>query len=155
MPGALGWKVVLTPDVPKIACASIPQAFSDLLASVPSIPSSHRTANDFDWAVHPGGATILSGAEKEMKITPNHMRASYDTYINHGNSSSATIFSVLSRLRAKDMDQMAPEGGPRDYVMACAFGPGVSAEMCAFKRVMNSSRDPNFFTPPLDEPELD
>lgn len=147
--------MVLTPDVPKVACAAVPEAFSDILASVPSIPRSLKNAEDFDWALHPGGATILTGTEKEMGITPYHLRASYDTYMKHGNSSSATIFSVLNRLRAKDMDAIAPSGGPREFVMACAFGPGVSVEMCALRRSQNSQRVADCLTPPLDDPDLD
>lgn len=84
--------------------------------------------------MHPGGATILSGAEKALNISSYHMRASYDTYINHGNSSSATIFSVMDRLRSKEMDDLAPGGRMRDYVVGCAFGPGISVEMCMLKR---------------------
>jgi type III polyketide synthase len=69
-----------------------------------------------------------------MGITPEHMRASYDTYINHGNSSSATIISVMDRLRQKDMDAIAPGGKVRDFVVGCAFGPGIAIEMCMLKR---------------------
>lgn len=82
----------------------------------------------------------MSGVERAMGITPEHMRASYDTYINHGNSSSATIFSVMDRLRSKDMDALAPPGrngmagGPKDFVVGCAFGPGIAIEMCMLKR---------------------
>lgn len=62
------------------------------------------------------------------------MRASYDTYINHGNSSSATIISVMDRLRQKDMDKIAPNGKAKDFVVGCAFGPGIAVEMCMLKR---------------------
>lgn len=84
--------------------------------------------------MHPGGATILTGAEKAMGISPEHMRASYDTYIRHGNSSSATIFSVMNRLRSPEMDGMAPGGRVKDFVVGCAFGPGITVEMCMLKR---------------------
>ncbi|KAM5375691.1 hypothetical protein ACJZ2D_005874 [Fusarium nematophilum] len=132
----VGWKVVLTPRVPKLTGASIAPAFKDLKASLPNLPPDYQTAADFDWAMHPGGATILSGAEQAMDISAEHMRASYDTYINHGNSSSATIFSVMNRLRSKDMDALAPGGRVREYVVGCAFGPGISVEMCMLKRNM-------------------
>lgn len=69
-----------------------------------------------------------------MTITPEHMRASYDTYINHGNSSSATIFSVMDRMRDKDMDELAPDGKVKEFVVACAFGPGIAVEMGILKR---------------------
>ncbi len=101
--------------------------------------------------MHPGGATILTGAEKTMAITPEHMRASYDTYMNHGNSSSATIFSVLDRLRHKDMDAYAPGGRVRDYVVGCAFGPGITVEMCMLRR--NLAVDTGVLTPPETESE--
>lgn len=68
------------------------------------------------------------------------MRASYDTYIKHGNSSSATIFSVMDRLRQKDMDEIAPDGKVKDFVVGCAFGPGIAIEMCMMKRNLSHVR---------------
>ncbi|OBT66932.1 hypothetical protein VE03_04152 [Pseudogymnoascus sp. 23342-1-I1] len=130
----LGWKVVLSPRVPKIAERAVEPIFQDLLLSVPGLPPTYSTPDSFDWAMHPGGATILSGVEKAMGITPEHMRASYDIYINHGNSSAATIISVMDRLRHKDMDACAPDGKAKDYVVGCAFGPGMAVEMCMLKR---------------------
>jgi type III polyketide synthase len=90
-----------------------------------------------------------------MTITPEHMRASYDTYIKHGNSSSATIFSVMDRLRHKDMDEMAPGGKIKDFVVGCAFGPGIAIEMCILKRNLNHVRRTLVIsgeaTPPMTE----
>lgn len=126
-----GWKVVLTPRVPKIAQAALQPAFDDLMSSV-QLPPMWQGAKpaEFDWAMHPGGATILTSAERTLNLMPEHMRASYDVYMNHGNSSSATIFSVLDKMRSKDMDAYTPGGrGPQEYVVGCAFGPGVAVEM--------------------------
>jgi type III polyketide synthase len=136
-----GWKVVLSPRVPTLAAGVVHPTFTDLLASLPNLPKNYKEAADFDWALHPGGATILSGVERAMKITPEHMRASYDTYINHGNSSSATIISVMNRLRMKDMDALAPggEGKVKEFVIGCAFGPGITIEMCMMKRNLGHS----------------
>ncbi|RNJ56213.1 t3pks protein [Verticillium nonalfalfae] len=145
--------VVLSPRVPTLASSVMAPTFADLLASVPSLPAAYRKADDFDWAMHPGGATILTGAEKAMGITSEHMRASYDTYINHGNSSSATIFSVLDRLRSKDMDALAPGGRVRDFVVGCAFGPGITAEMCMLKRNRGVQGVTGLLTPPETESE--
>lgn len=125
--------------------------FADLLASVPELPPQYQKPEDFDWAMHPGGATILTGAERAMHITPEHMRASYDTYMQHGNSSSATIFSVLDRLRDKDMDAIAPGGQPKEYIIGCAFGPGIAVESCVLKR--NMGRHTGLETPPESESE--
>lgn len=106
--------------------------------------------------MHPGGATILTGAERAMGISPEHMRASYDTYIRHGNSSSATIFSVMNRLRDADMDGMAPGGRVKEFVVGCAFGPGITVEMCMLKRNLGFGRRPGISglqTPPETESE--
>jgi type III polyketide synthase len=120
-----------------LAAAVVAPTFNDLVASLPSLPSSYQSADSFDWALHPGGATILSGVENAMGISPEHIRASYDTYINQGNSSSATIISVMDRLRKKDMDDLAPGGKVKDFVVGCAFGPGIAVEMCILKRNLN------------------
>ncbi|KAK0707434.1 thiolase-like protein [Lasiosphaeris hirsuta] len=150
----VGWKVVLTPRVPKLTQAVLEPAYTALMSNLPSLPAGYRLPADFDWAMHPGGATILTGAEKAMAITPEHMRASYDTYINHGNSSSATVFSVLDRLRSKEMDALAPAGRVRDYIVGCAFGPGITVEMCMLKRNLAvASRISGLQTPPETESE--
>ncbi|PVH67705.1 thiolase-like protein [Cadophora sp. DSE1049] len=80
------------------------------------------------------------GVERAMSISAEHMRASYDTYINHGDSSSATIISVMGRLRQKDMDELPPGGRVKDFVVGCAFGPGIAIEMCMLKRNLNHVR---------------
>lgn len=131
---------MLSPRVPKLAAAVVEPTFNDLMSTLPNLPPNYKNAPDFDWALHPGGATILSGVERAMGITPEHMRASYDTYMNHGNSSSATIISVMDRLRQRDMDELAPGGKVKDFIVGCAFGPGIAIEMCMLKRNMSHVR---------------
>jgi len=150
----LGWKVVLTPNVPKLAMQTMASSFAKLVGNSPQLPPNYVKPADFDWAMHPGGATILTGAEKAMAISSEHMRASYDVYMNHGNSSSATIFSVLDRLRQKDMDAVAPEGRVRDFIVGCAFGPGITVETCMLKRHKRSlARTSDIPTPPDTDSE--
>ncbi|KAI0004368.1 thiolase-like protein [Xylariaceae sp. FL0662B] len=146
----VGWKVVLSARVPKLAAEALAPSFDELVNGVPDLPAEYREAVDFDWAMHPGGLTILTGAERAMGISAEHMRASYDRYMNHGNSSSATIFSVMDRLRSKDMDALAPGGRVRDYVVGCAFGPGIAVEMCMLKRNMGAR---GIQTPPETDSE--
>ncbi|KAI9876001.1 MAG: hypothetical protein M1830_007576 [Pleopsidium flavum] len=122
-----GWKVVLTPKVPELAASSVPPIFEKLVRSVPELAKRNNTSpSNFDWALHPGGSTIITGVEEVMDLTPEFFRASYDIYINHGNSSSATIFSVMNRLREM--------GEGKEYVVGCAFGPGISVEMAMLRR---------------------
>ncbi|KAH8903440.1 chalcone and stilbene synthase domain-containing protein [Coniochaeta sp. PMI_546] len=148
-----GWKVVLSPRVPKLAQNVVLPTYETLIRDLPPLPESYAKPADFDWAMHPGGATILTGAEKALGISPEHMRASYDTYINHGNSSSATVFSVLDRLRSKEMDALAPGGVVKDYVVGCAFGPGITVEMCMLKRNLGVRGISGLQTPPETESE--
>ncbi|KAK4936154.1 hypothetical protein LTR10_022903 [Elasticomyces elasticus] len=122
----LGWKVVLTHRVPKLAAAAVPAMYEDLVASIPELVDQGKfKASEYDWALHPGGATVLSGVERAMKLKPELLRASYETYITHGNSSSATFFSVLNRLL---------QGETTEHIIGCAFGPGIAVEMMVFKR---------------------
>ena len=129
----LGWKVVLTPRVPTLASAAVPPAFQNLIKSLPLFQKNglSPTAADFDWALHPGGSTIITRVEQAMNLTPEHLRASYEIYINYGNSSSATIMSVLDKLRNM--------GEGKEHVVACAFGPGIALEMMILRRPKSSS----------------
>ncbi|KAL9115042.1 MAG: hypothetical protein Q9187_007368 [Circinaria calcarea] len=124
----LGWKVVLTPRVPKLAAASVAPAFEDLIKSLPHLRNGEipRKAQDFDWALHPGGSTIITGVQQAMNLTPEHLRASYEIYMEFGNSSSATIMSVMNRSR--NLEEV------RENVVAAAFGPGITLEMMILKR---------------------
>ncbi|KAI4111150.1 MAG: hypothetical protein LQ339_000878 [Xanthoria mediterranea] len=123
----LGWKVVLTQRVPTLAAAAVSPCFQDLVESVPAIDKDARSpiAADFDWALHPGGSLIITGVEQAMNLTPEHLRASYEIYMKYGNSSSATILSVLNKLR---------ESEGKENVVACAFGPGIALEMMLLRR---------------------
>lgn len=61
-----------------------------------------------------------------MNLTQDHLRASYEIYVNYGNSSSATIMAVMDKLRSL--------GEGRENVVACAFGPGIALEMMILQR---------------------
>ncbi|KAL8691954.1 MAG: hypothetical protein Q9218_002916 [Villophora microphyllina] len=123
----LGWKVILTQRVPTLASAAVSPCFQDLINSIPGIHKDKQppTAADFDWALHPGGSLIITGVEQAMNLTPEHLRASYEIYMKYGNSSSATILSVLNKLR---------ESEGKEQVIACAFGPGIALEMMVLRR---------------------
>ena len=118
----------MTPRVPIVAAAAVLPAFQALMKSLPELSKGGKipSATDFDWALHPGGSSIIAGVEKAMGLTPEHLRASYEIYMNYGNSSSATVMSVMNRLREN--------GEGQEKVIACAFGPGISLEIMALGR---------------------
>ena len=127
--------MVLTTRVPSLTCEVVAPAFQDLLRSIPSFSKTEHTpsAEDFDWALHPGGSMIITGVQTALGISEDQLRASYDIYMNYGNSSSATIMSVMNRLRTL--------GEGRDNVVACAFGPGISMEMMILTRRRGSPNE--------------
>jgi len=76
---------------------------------------------DCDWALHPGGQAIIDGVQRVMGLADERLRATREIYRTRGNSSSPTVLAVLDRLRSMDMR--------KEFVVATAFGPGLSVEM--------------------------
>lgn len=120
---------MLTSRVPKLATACVKPAFEELVDSMPQGFHSSSTTpgpQDFDWALHPGGSTIVTGVQQALNLSDEALMAAMLVYIHCGNSSSATIMSVMDKLRRQ-------EDGKED-VVACAFGPGILVEMMLMKR---------------------
>ncbi|KAF3042993.1 t3pks [Didymella heteroderae] len=117
-----GMIATITKEVPKATVGAISSMFEHICSPTgPPLDSSL-----FDWAVHPGGLTILKGAQQAMNLTDDHIRASLDVYTKFGNSSSPTVLVVLDKLRKM--------GRGRDDVVATSFGPGLMIEMFHMRR---------------------
>lgn len=125
-----GFRVEITKEVAVKSVATIMPTFKKMLPSfnAKSSDSSVKALDvqDFDWAVHPGGIAILKGAQRELQLSHEQLRASYDIYKHRGNTASVTVLSVLDKLRRM--------GEGRDNVVACSFGPGMIIEMATLKR---------------------
>ncbi|KAF3053787.1 t3pks [Didymella keratinophila] len=117
-----GMIATITKEVPKAIVGAISAMF-DQICNPTGTPLDPST---FDWAVHPGGLTILKSAQQAMKLTDNHIRASLHVYTEFGNSSSPTVLIVLDKLRRM--------GSGRDDVVATSFGPGLMIEMFRMRR---------------------
>lgn len=131
MTDPFGFRATLTKEVPILALKAITPMFEQLKPCLPvdsALATSGKEvdARDFDWALHPGGIAILNGVQQKMQLHEEQLRASFDVYKNHGNSSSPTVLIVL--------DQLRKMGEGRDNVMACSFGPGMTIEMAMLKR---------------------
>lgn len=126
----------ITKEVAKTAVNAITPMFERLRtksrATSSGTNASHLTFTDFDWAVHPGGAAILQGAQKALKLSDDHMRASLDVYSTYGNTSSSSVLIVL--------DKMRHMGKGRNKVIATSFGPGIMIEMFRMKRCRDGER---------------
>lgn len=118
-----GFQLLLSKNVPRLTSISLMKPFADL---VKSNGMSYAKPTHFDWALHPGGLSIIKGAEIAMGLPSELLAASYEIYRNQGNTSSVAVLAVLDKLRTMEMK--------RSDVMAASFGPGLTTEMALLKR---------------------
>ncbi len=76
------------------------------------------------WAVHPGGARILTAVESSLEFDKSVLSVSRDVLAAHGNMSSATMLFILS--------QFAAIGRPKPWLML-GFGPGLEIEVALIR----------------------
>ncbi|KAL5385850.1 hypothetical protein PMIN04_001649 [Paraphaeosphaeria minitans] len=124
-----GMLVTITKDVPKATVAAVGPMFSQVC----STKNASVDPKAYDWAVHPGGASILQGVQEAMGLSDNQIRASLDVYHKFGNSSSPTVLIVLDKLRHM--------GRGKDNVIATSFGPGLMIEMCRMTRCRDAESE--------------
>jgi len=111
----LGFRMGLSPDVPDVLARHVGPAVRDLLGR-----HGLRAPDVAAWAVHPGGPRILDTVVEHLDLPADALDASRHVLAEHGNCSSATVLLVLDALRAAGR----PE--PGEYVVAMAFGPGLT-----------------------------
>ena len=75
------------------------------------------------YAIHPGGAKILSGLQKSLGLEEGKLESSAFVLKNYGNMSSATVLFILEHLLRESFP------GKGDYGLCAAFGPGFSSEL--------------------------
>jgi predicted naringenin-chalcone synthase len=108
-----GFLMRLSPKVPVFIGRHIKEFAGDLLRK--DVP-----IEECDWAIHPGGKSILQAIEKALQLQPNQTESSWETLKNYGNMSSATFLFVL--------DHLSHQTTRRPWSAGLAFGPGLSAE---------------------------
>lgn len=89
-------------------------------AFVQSLVDSHFSPAECDFAIHPGGKSIVQAIEKALKLEEGMTRASWDTLADYGNMSSATFLFVLNRLQEQK--------STKRWTLGLGFGPGLSLE---------------------------
>ncbi|MCW2500041.1 MAG: type polyketide synthase [Frankiales bacterium] len=110
----LGFAMGLSPKVPDVLAVHVRPVVEELLGR-------HGLAiGDVEgWAVHPGGRRIVEVVGAALGLSDDQTAASYAVLDEVGNCSSATVLLVLERLM----------GSPGGWVVAMAFGPGLT--LCA------------------------
>lgn len=76
------------------------------------------------WAVHPGGARILTSVESALGLPPDTLAVSRHVLAEHGNMSSATMLFILDRFIASSQ--------AKPWLML-GFGPGLEIEVALIR----------------------
>lgn len=74
------------------------------------------------WCIHPGGPKILRMIGKQLGLTNEDLRASWDVLANSGNCASATVLMVLENIIRNDQPR------PGEHCVLVTFGPGLTLE---------------------------
>ena len=134
-----GFRTIVMPDTRDLITWNIRDAGFDMVLSgrVPNAIQAglHAQAADIVggtaaeavdlWAVHPGGRTVLDAVERALDLDGEALGASREVLRDYGNMSSATVMFVLERLLR--------DGARGAKGCAMSFGPGLSAEIMAFR----------------------
>ncbi|MFS4506356.1 type III polyketide synthase [Clavibacter sp. Sh2141] len=144
--GDQGFDMILSSYVPKIIDDHITGALEPLWAQVPALDGV-APAQIEDWAIHPGGRSILDRVEDRLALAPAQLAASRSTLAEVGNMSSATVLFVLRRILhgtppadvpgRPDVAGSVPaiaSGPGAGRVCAMAFGPGLTVETALMTR---------------------
>lgn len=111
--GDHGFFMHLSPYVPPLIKRHIQKLTQPLLQQQIEIA-------DCDWAVHPGGKSIIQAVERALNLTEEHTKAAWETLWHYGNMSSATFLFTLERV--------LQQKSAKQWTVGVGFGPGLSME---------------------------
>lgn len=112
-----GFRMKLSSFVPLKISHHIRPFVSDLMEGI--------SPEACDWAIHPGGKSILQVLQRKLKLTDDQLKSTHDIFSNYGNMSSATVLFVLEKLLKM--------GARKQYCLGLGFGPGLSIEGFALR----------------------
>ena len=117
-----GFVMGLSSRVPITLRRNISSAVDGLLA-----PHDLRPSDIQHWIIHPGGPSVLTVIQRQLELSDEQMRLSWQVLRDHGNCSSATVLLILEALLRS--------GKPRcgEWGVMMAFGPGLTLETCLLR----------------------
>lgn len=116
--GELGFDMHLSGEVPASIASALP-------ANLDSILCGQKKERTDQWAIHPGGRSILDAVRDGAGLDETQMKTSRDILRRYGNMSSPTIMFVLNELM--------PQSDRGESGCAMAFGPGLTVESMHFR----------------------
>jgi prepilin-type processing-associated H-X9-DG protein len=117
-----GYLMRLSRTVPVLIGRQIKEFIGDLLRQDISLEQC-------DWAIHPGGKSIIQSVERALRLKPDQTKCTWETFANYGNMSSATFLFVL--------DHLSRQAALRPWSVGIGFGPGLSVEGILLRSHLN------------------
>jgi alkylresorcinol/alkylpyrone synthase len=114
----VGFRIVLSPDVPKVIEEHLPSDVDTFLGEHRLQRSDIRS-----WIIHTGGPKVLDAVAHSLQLSDNALDASWESLRNVGNLSSASVLLVLEQYLA------SRRGEPGTYSLLAAMGPGFCSEL--------------------------
>ncbi len=113
-----GFRIVLSPDVPKVVTENLGRDVDGFLAT------QGLTRKDIGtWIMHTGGPKVLEATQEALGLPREALEVSWEALRRVGNLSSASVLVVLDEV----MKHRRPAPGTRSIL--AAMGPGFCAEM--------------------------
>ncbi len=113
-----GFRIVLSPEVPKVIVENLGRNVDDFLAT------QNLTRLDIGtWIMHTGGPKVLEATAESLGLPREALTVSWEALRRVGNLSSASVLVVLDEI----MKHQRPVPGARSIL--AAMGPGFCAEM--------------------------
>jgi alkylresorcinol/alkylpyrone synthase len=113
-----GLKIFLSPRVPRFLRQHLPRELAPFLEA-----HGLKRADLAHFLLHPGGRKVLEGLERELALSVEDTRFSWQVLGEYGNLSSATVLFMLHHFERA----AAPQAGERGLL--AAVGPGFCAEL--------------------------
>ena len=113
-----GFRIVLSPDVPKVVLQNLRNDVDSFLAE-----HSLQLSDITSWIFHSGGPKVLEATEQALNLPPNALALSWKSLREVGNLSAASVLCVL-----EDTIKNHP-GVPGTYSILAAMGPAFCLEL--------------------------
>jgi alkylresorcinol/alkylpyrone synthase len=116
--GDMGFRIVLSPDVPKVVEKNLLDDATRFLAA-----NNIAISDIGSWIFHSGGPKVLEAMQSTLGLPEDALALSWKSLREVGNLSAASVLCVLEENMAKH------RGAPGTYSILAAMGPGFCSEL--------------------------
>ena len=116
--GDLGFKIVLSPDVPKVVNDNLRTNVEEFLAR-----NNLKLSDISSYIFHSGGPRVLEAMQTSLDLPPDALEPSWRSLREVGNLSAASVLAVM-----EDYLVNTP-GKPGTYSILAAMGPAFCSEL--------------------------